>query len=199
MAAIRSRRAPLGPPPRRAATQWLPSAHRRGPNLQTPSSVFDAVADSYDAQFTNTTIGALMREVVWTRLGARFAAGSRVLEMNCGTGEDALWMARRGVNVLATDISPLMLRAAEAKLAAAATAAAVSFRQLAWEELAGLEEGPFDGMLSNFGGLNCVSDLRSAAHALAGRLKRGAVAVLCIMGPLVPWEWVWFVSGGKPA
>src|SRR3954447_11979042 len=102
MGAIRSRRAAIGRPPRRPATQWPPSAHRRRPNLQTPSSVFDAVADSYDAQFTHTTIGALMREVVWRRLGARFAAGSRVLEMNCGTGEDALWMARRGVNVLAT-------------------------------------------------------------------------------------------------
>jgi SAM-dependent methyltransferase len=140
-----------------------------------------------------------MREAVWKRLAVRFASGSRVLEMNCGTGEDALWMAQRGVSVLATDISPLMLRVAEAKVCAAPGTVAVQFRKLAWEELDTLEEGPFDGMLSNFGGLNCVRDLRDAARSLAAKLQRGAIAMLCIMGPAVPWEWGWFLMRGKPA
>ncbi len=161
--------------------------------------MFDAAADSYDMKFTRSTIGSLMRSAVWRRLAVRFAPGARVLEMNCGTGEDALWMAQRGVSVLATDISPLMLRVAEAKLSGMPAAAGVRFRQLAWEQLGSLEEKPFDGMLSNFGGLNCVHDLRGAARSLAGKLQRGAIAILCIMGPMVAWEWGWFLLRGKPA
>ena len=140
----------------------------------------------------------MMRRAVWQRCAARFARGSRVLEMNCGTGEDALWLASRGVRVLATDIAPRMLQAARDKLAGSAAAANAEFRQLAWEDLARLDSEPFDGLLSNFGGLNCVADLGAAARASASKLRRGASALLCIMGPCVPWEWAWFLAHGKP-
>ncbi len=108
--------------------------------------------------------------------------GSAVLEMNCGTGEDALWLARRGVQVLATDVSPAMLEAARKKLAATPDCALARFHRLAWEELETLNEGPFDGMLSNFGGLNCVGDLRGAARDLAAKLRPHAVAIYASWG-----------------
>ena len=140
----------------------------------------------------------MMRRAVWARCAARFSTGSRVLEMNCGTGEDALWLVQRGVQVLATDVSPAMLKLAQDKLAASPGSAAARFRRLAWEELETLDEGQFDGVLSNFGGLNCVRDLRVASRALGARLRPGATAILCIMGPLVPWEWAWFLAQAKP-
>lgn len=140
-----------------------------------------------------------MRRAVWARCAARFAPGSRVLEMNCGTGEDALWLARQGMHVLATDVSPRMLQIARDKLAGTAEGARVALRQLAWEDLGSLNAGPFDAALSNFGGLNCVADLGAAARALAARLRPGAVALLCIMGPVVPWEWAWYLAHGDPA
>lgn len=160
---------------------------------------FDSLADAYDASFTATTIGATMRSAVWVRCAARFRAGSHVLEMNCGTGEDALWLVRRGVRVVATDVSSAMLNVARAKVAAATTEGLARFRQLAWEDLETFDEGPFDGMLSNFGGLNCVKELRGPARALASKLRPGALAILCVMGPAVPWEWAWFLAQGKPA
>jgi SAM-dependent methyltransferase len=164
----------------------------------TPICAFDAIADGYDSQFTATTIGTTMRRAVWSRCAARFAAGSRVLEMNCGTGEDALWLTRRGIQVLATDISQAMLQVARSKLAASPGGASAHFRRLSWEELGTLDEAPFDGVLSNFGGLNCVSDLRAAARSLATKLRPGGIALLCMMGPLVPWEWIWFLAKGDP-
>jgi hypothetical protein len=36
-------------------------------------------------------------------------------------------------------------------------------------------------------------------RALATKLRPGAVAILCIMGPAVPWEWGWFLAQGRPA
>jgi SAM-dependent methyltransferase len=166
--------------------------------LSTPVSAFDSMADGYDSEFTHTAIGTLMRNAVWQRCALRFAAGSRVLEMNCGTGEDALWLARRGIQVLATDASPAMLQVAQQKLIDTSADGSVRFQRLAWEELDRLEEHSFDGALSNFGGLNCVGDLRIAAHALAKKLRPGAAAILCIMGPFVPWEWIWFLGHGDP-
>jgi SAM-dependent methyltransferase len=156
------------------------------------------MADGYDSRFTRTTIGTLMRNAVWNRCAQRFAPGSRVLELNCGTGEDALWLARRGVQVLATDASHAMLQVAQKKLTDTVASGSVRFQQLTWEVLDTLEENSFDGALSNFGGLNCVGDLRTAARALAGKLRPGATAILCVMGPVVPWEWVWFLGSGDP-
>jgi len=167
--------------------------------VPSAGSAFDAIAAEYDASFTGTAIGARMRQAVWRRYAARFAPGSRVLEMNCGTGEDALWLARRRIEVLATDISLAMLRQAEDKARSAAVSPRPRFRALAWEDLGSLDEPPFDGLVSNFGGLNCVTDLASVARSAAARLRSGGVAVLCIMGPLVPWEWAWFVLRGEPA
>jgi SAM-dependent methyltransferase len=160
---------------------------------------FDALAEGYDAQFTRTRIGTAMRAAVWTRCAARFRPGFRILEMNCGTGEDACWLAGRGMHVLATDVSPGMIEMSRRKLDQLAKIQAVQLQTLAWEQLGTLDAAPFDGMLSNFGGLNCVADLNGAATSLAGKLKPGAIAILCIMGPRVPWEWLWFLSQGRPS
>ena len=139
-----------------------------------------------------------MRAAVWARCAARFRPGFRILEMNCGTGEDACWLASQGMQVVATDISPRMIEVAQRKLAGRPKNHAVQFRTLAWEQLGRLQEAPFDGMLSDFGGLNCVADLHGAAGSLATTLRPGAVAILCIMGPRVPWEWLWFLARGRP-
>jgi ubiquinone/menaquinone biosynthesis C-methylase UbiE len=165
--------------------------------MATPDSVFDAMADTYDTQFTCTAIGMLMRQAVWARLAQRFDPGCSILEMNCGTGEDALWLGRRGVHVLATDVSSRMLHVAERKLDGVRSHARVM--RLSWEELDGLDQATFDGVLSNFGGLNCVRDLQATAKALARKIRPGGYAMLCIMGPVVPWEWCWYMAHGKPS
>jgi SAM-dependent methyltransferase len=181
----------------RASPCWG-SPPKRRPDLPAREYAFDAVAEGYDGQFTRTRIGTAMRAAVWARCAARFRPGFRILEMNCGTGEDARWLASQGMRVLATDISPRMLEVAQRKLAGLAENQAVELKILAWEQLECLAAAPFDGMLSNFGGLNCVADLPGTASNLAAALKPGAVAILCIMGPRVPWEWLWFLAHGRP-
>jgi SAM-dependent methyltransferase len=161
------------------------------------SAPFDSLAAEYDAGFTRTGLGLRLRRAVWRRLDVLFSPGDRVLELACGTGEDAVHLAERGVQVLATDASPEMVRVAREKVAQRGLT--VEVRQLAVEELDTLDAPPFDGVLSNFGGLNCVADLASLGKALALRVRPGGLAVLCVMGPLVPWEWAWFLGHGQPA
>jgi SAM-dependent methyltransferase len=165
------------------------------------SLAFDPMAADYDATFSRSTLGALLRRAVWQRLDVCFKPGDTVLEVNCGTGEDAVHLARRGVRVLATDASPSMIRVTRAKIEDAGVSGMVEANLLAIEELATGEVTrgrSFDGMLSNFGGLNCVPDLVGVAHAAAARLRAGASVVLCVMGPRVPWEWGWYLWRGEP-
>ncbi|HET7816703.1 MAG TPA: methyltransferase domain-containing protein [Sphingomicrobium sp.] len=159
---------------------------------------FDSLASVYDCSFSDSEIGRHMRAATWRRMDAAFQPGQHVLELNCGTGEDALHLARRGIQVAATDQSEEMLNVARAKIGRAGLTGRVTFHRLAIEELPDLEGGEFDGVLSNFGGLNCVEDVRSAAERLASILRPGARALLCVMGPVVPWEWGWFLAGGQP-
>jgi len=99
---------------------------------------FDAVAERYDAEFSRTLLGGWLRERVWAELETAFPthAGARVLELGCGTGEDAIRLAQRGISVFATDVSAGMLRAAAAK-AAALDAAALDAAALDATALAG--------------------------------------------------------------
>ena len=108
------------------------------------------------------------------------------------------------MRVLATDPSPGMVAAAWRKVEAAGLRGLVEVRQLALEELARLggqgsaHEPPFDGAFSSFGGFNCIEDARGPARDLAALLRPGARLLLCVMGPLVPWEWGWFLLRGQP-
>jgi SAM-dependent methyltransferase len=159
---------------------------------------FDALAADYDAQFTYSTIGTLMRQAIWRRLDVHFHPGQRVLELNCGTGEDAVYLGRRGVRVLATDLSREMVALTRRKVAEAGLVDSIEVQQLGLEHLDELDGPPLDGALSNFGGLNCVTDLSTVARSLARQLRPGASVLLCVMGPLVPWEWAWFLWHGQP-
>ena len=163
------------------------------------ATAFDSLASDYDRSFTTSSIGSKMRSAVWRRMDKAFHAGDRVLELNCGTGEDAVHFGVRGVRVLATDSSPEMLALTRAKIERAGLAVMVDITQLAIEDLAA--HGPprsFDGVLSNFGGLNCVEDLSAVARGLAVLIRPGGHALLCVMGPTVPWEWAWFLFHGQP-
>jgi hypothetical protein len=84
-------------------------------------------------------------------------------------------------------------------MVAVARARGVDARLLRAESVAELTSaGPFDGALSNFGGLNCVGDLDAVVDGLAACVRRGGTVLLCVMGPVVPWEWAWYLLHGRP-
>ena len=74
-------------------------------------NAFDQIASSYDETFTYTEIGKKQRNIVWDYLKRTLPADTQldILELNCGTGEDALFLANIGHSVTATDASEEML------------------------------------------------------------------------------------------
>jgi ubiquinone/menaquinone biosynthesis C-methylase UbiE len=151
--------------------------------LAPPARAFDAIAETFDERYGGWLSVAAQRSAVRACLLAAFPPGARVLEVGGGTGEDALWLARRGREVVLTDAAPAMVRVASAKLAGAGRAV-VS----AAEELERLDEPPFDGAFSNFAALNCVIDLAAFARGAARLLRPGAPLLLVVFGPLPPAE-----------
>jgi ubiquinone/menaquinone biosynthesis C-methylase UbiE len=159
---------------------------------------FDAVAENYDQGFTFSKIGQAQRSAVWRELGQTFHAGDRVLEIGCGTGVDACFLAERGVKVVACDSSPAMIQVAARRVREKGINT-VDLRVLAAENLAEIRrEAPFDGVFSNFGALNCVEDLISVSKDLRHLLKPGGTALMCFLGPACLWEVVWYLLKGKP-
>jgi len=165
---------------------------------QTPSTApFDAVAVEYDSRFTNSLIGGAQRESVWQEIDRLFRPGQRVLDINCGTGVDAVHLSARGIQVVACDTSTEMIAVARRRLSASSVRNHVDFRTLATEQISELEkEGLYDGVLSNFAGLNCMADLRCVARDLARLVRPGGKAILCLFGRFCLWEMLWYTLQG---
>jgi SAM-dependent methyltransferase len=163
-------------------------------SVRTDPAAFDALAAGYDATFTQSSLGQMLRQRVWRVLAGCFHAGYHVLELACGTGEDAVWLAQRGVSVTASDSSLAMVRATAAKSQQANLSHLITPVQRSFQEIIDRQEpeGTYDGALSNFGGLNTLEVWRPLAAALAQRLRPGGSLVLVPMGPVCPWEVGWY-------
>jgi ubiquinone/menaquinone biosynthesis C-methylase UbiE len=162
------------------------------------SAPFDVVAATYDDKFSSSAIGRAQRRSIWRKMDRTFEKGQRILEINCGTGIDAIHLADRGIEVMACDSAPGMIAVARRRLDSTSNRSLVDFRCLPTEQIALLvREGPYDGILSNFSGLNCVTDLKSAARDLAGLVKPGGKAVVCLFGRFCLWETSWYLAHGN--
>lgn len=161
--------------------------------------VFDQMAAEYDNVFTNSMIGRAQRDAVWSVATQIFRRGNHILELNCGTGEDALFFARSGISVTACDASERMIQMASNRLRAEAPDAAVKLHLLPTERIHELEYLPnFDGAFSNFSGLNCVADLKQTAQDLARLLPPGTPLLVCLSTRFCIWEMLWFMLHGNP-
>jgi SAM-dependent methyltransferase len=165
----------------------------------TAGLAFDRLATTYDSLFTFSAIGRSQRSVVWKLALRAFARGSHILELNCGTGQDALFLAQAGMTVTACDASLGMIEQARYKMAAEAPSATVEFIPLRTEEIGTLPQTLyFDGVFSNFSGLNCVGNLAGLAQQLSRRLPSGAPLLLCFSTRYCLWEIVYFLLRGDP-
>lgn len=171
------------------------------PGYRQIAAAFNRVATGYDATYGpggNRMMRWLRRENLAT-LQATFPPGSRLLEIGCGTGEEALHLARAGYTILATDISPAMVAQTAAKARAAGLEARLSALVLPGGGLGALRPSArFDGAFASFGSLNCEPALSQLAAALARLLRPGSAFVCSVMARWCPFELIWFLLHGQP-
>ena len=116
-----------------------------------------AVYDAFGEDHPNLT---RMRQRVYAAVTRHLKPGSHLLEINAGTGLDASQLVKSGYTVHATDLAPGMIEAIEQKVADQQLDGRLSAQQLSFTNLDQADNGPFDAVYSNFGGLNCVADLK---------------------------------------
>lgn len=156
---------------------------------------FDIAAANYDKSFTNTVIGKLQRNLVYRHLDGILKENHvrHILEINCGTGEDAIWLAKRNYNVTATDISSSMIAVAKNK----SVLENLSFKEADINQLPNaFLNKKFDLIFSNFGGLNCLSktELEQFLRNSSELLNEKGQLVLVIMPKNTLWEQCYFLA-----
>ncbi len=156
-------------------------------------AAFDHIAPTYDEVFTRSNIGRAQRDVVWKQIDNVWKPGDRILELNCGTGEDALYLASRGIGVVACDGSSRMIEIARRRQQLVSPAPDIQFVELTTEQVNTAFCGEqFDGALSNFSGFNCLTELNSVAAALAPLVRPHGEVLLCLSTRFCAWEFFWF-------
>jgi SAM-dependent methyltransferase len=114
--------------------------------------------------------------------------GGRVLDVGCGTGENALMLAGRGLDVVGLDGSGRAVDAARAKAAERGVAAQFVVGDALAMADAGL--GSFDAAIDS-GVFHVFSDLDRAQYvkSLAAVVRPGGVYVMCCFSDREPGDW----------
>lgn len=151
---------------------------------------FDEAAKNYDSNFTHSEIGKIQRNLVYENSKKHLKNIKNILEINCGTGEDAIWLATQGFQVTATDISEKMIEIAQSK----SNLKNIKFKVLDINKL-DEETEKYDLLFSNFGGLNCLTkpELALFFNSTVSVLSANGKMTLVIMPKNTTWEQFYFL------
>ena len=158
-------------------------------NEQLAAAAFTMQSTSFDNQYLHNGIINYKRERVRSHLKKYITPGNLVLELNSGTGQDAIWLAQQGCKVHATDISGGMQEILHQKLKAENLEKKISCELCSFTELDHLAlKGPYDIIFSNFAGLNCTTELHKVLKSFATLLKTNGTVTMVLLPRFCLWE-----------
>jgi len=156
---------------------------------QQAAAAFTKQSLIFDAQYAGNTTVQYKRSRVRAKLLQYLQPGNHILELNAGTGDDAIFFARQGYFVHATDIAAGMQEQLAAKVTAVGLDERVSRELCSYTHLQSLKKkGPYDCIFSNFAGLNCTGELGKVLDSFDALLKPGGLVVLVVLPPFCLWE-----------
>ncbi|MBK5277348.1 MAG: methyltransferase domain-containing protein [Bacteroidia bacterium] len=169
-------------------------------SVNAVNRAFSKQSLNYDSIDQENQVLQDMRQQVYHHVSDFLKVESRILELNAGTGIDALHYVTQGHNVFATDLSDGMISQIEKKIIKHHFQDRFICQQLSYDKLDQLKGQKFDYVFSNFGGLNCIDDLSKVTMNLPAILNTGAFITWVIMPPISLWELLWVFKGyGKKA
>jgi ubiquinone/menaquinone biosynthesis C-methylase UbiE len=165
-------------------------------NEQSAARAFDKQSTIFDTIYSDNAIIQYKRQRVREHLLQFIKPSSKILELNAGTGEDAVYFAKQGYYVHATDISAGMQKILHQKTKEHKLEDKISAELRSFTDLANLnDKGPYDVIFSNFAGLNCTNQLDTVLQSFAPLLKNGGVICLVILPKFCLWETLLFFRG----
>jgi ubiquinone/menaquinone biosynthesis C-methylase UbiE len=171
----------------------IPSHHI---NEQHAAAAFSNQSVKFDAIYATNTIVKYKRERVRQHVQQFILPNSTILELNSGTGEDAIWFAQNGHTIHATDISKGMQQQLQQKVKALNLQHLVTNELISFTQLQNLQQQKkYDYIFSNFAGLNCTGKLDKVLQSFTGLLNPGAKITLVILPEFCLWEFMLLFKG----
>jgi ubiquinone/menaquinone biosynthesis C-methylase UbiE len=165
-------------------------------NEQLAEAAFSRQSGVFDELYSGNTIISYKRNRVRNHVLQYLPHGSNILELNSGTGEDALYFAQRGFKVHATDISTGMQTELKRKARLYQMHDQISTEVCSYTHLHQLNnKGPYDLIFSNFAGLNCTAELEKVLRSFTPLLKPGGLVTLVILPKFCLWETLMLFKG----
>lgn len=165
-------------------------------NEDAAAIAFGRQASIFDRQYSNDTIIQYKRDRVRDHVLQYLPSHAHILELNAGTGEDAIFFAQKGHTVHATDISDAMQEKLMQKTKDRGLQMMIGNEICSFTELENLSNrGPFDLVFSNFGGLNCTRDLDKVLQSLDELVRPGGMVTLVILPRFCLWEFLLLFRG----
>ena len=156
---------------------------------QHAEKAFSKQSAIFDKTYSDNSIIQYKRKRVRDHVQEFLPLQSKILELNAGTGEDAIYFAGQGHFVHATDISEGMKAVLEKKILRNALEDKITFELCSFTGLETLiNKGPYDLIFSNFAGLNCTDQLDRVLHSFSSLLKPGGFVTLVILPNFCLWE-----------
>lgn len=164
-------------------------------NNANVSEAFSKQAPVFDKQNDENKLSEYLRSVYRREVLSQIKPKSKILELNCGTGIDALFFAGLGHSVIATDNAPGMIEQLDAKINETGLSWSIQTMRCSFHDIDSVQGGPFDYIVSNFGGLNCTDNLKDVLSQLSSVLTKDGKVTLVIMPKVCPWEIVMLFKG----
>jgi ubiquinone/menaquinone biosynthesis C-methylase UbiE len=165
-------------------------------NEQNAANAFSDQARIFDALYGSDKIIQYKRERVRAHVLSYLKSQSSILELNAGTGEDAIFFANVGHTIHATDIATGMQEKLKEKVALAGLSGKISCELCSFTELTHLKrKGPYDLIFSNFAGLNCTNELSKVLDSFDALLKPGSMITLVVLPKFCLWETLLIFKG----
>jgi len=165
--------------------------------LRDTQLAFDSVAANYDGALGNNALVQRIRTRTMAAVRQNLSPGSRLLDLGCGTGLDAEYLAGSGYFVTVMDWSGEMVHRTKNRIVQSNLQARVEVKQLGFHQLAELQPDFFDGVYSDLGALNCAEKMDELAESLARILKPQGKLIASVIGRICPWEWSLYASKGQ--
>ena len=163
---------------------------------QQAAAAFNKQSSLFDEIYSANTIVQYKRKRVRDHIERFIDPHSKILELNAGTGEDAVYFAQTGHYVHAMDISEGMLEILSQKILSASLTDKVSCELCSFTQLNKLRnKGPYDLIFSNFAGLNCTNELGKVLASFSTLLNPGGIITLVLLPKFCLWESLLFVKG----
>ncbi|MGZ3749768.1 MAG: class I SAM-dependent methyltransferase [Mucilaginibacter sp.] len=165
-------------------------------NELNAADAFTGQSVIFDELYSANTIINYKRERVRDHVLKYLAPAGSILELNSGTGEDAIYFAGKGFKVHATDISTGMQEQLKLKVQKRKLGGCISNELCSYTNLEHLKnKGPYDLILSNFAGLNCTDELDKVLGSFSALLKPNGMVTLVILPKFCLWETLLLFKG----